>query len=231
MSSAVPKAATQTPTTTALELALTVLVKVVAESTVTAVSTAGPPAGLVPCVVNPLADTALTVPNARPAAEGEALPLGLGWRLGSGVRLGFGVRLAPPLPGTRQPLVPAWVIVTDLAVSGWPATAGPVPVTSTQEPAVTSRNAPDTVSVNVVLSLKVTATWPFCGFCTWAVDPVTAATVPKAPGRVPPCPGPREELGAWVPPEGVADEPPPQAARVTESAPATSTRPDRRAAG
>ena len=61
-------------------------------------------------------------------------------------------------------------------------------VTSTQSPTSTSADRAATSWVNFVVDVQLTATWPSCWLCTWAVEPLTAATLPAAPGSGPaPC--------------------------------------------
>jgi hypothetical protein len=83
----------------------------------------------------------------------------------------------------------AWLTATDAAVKllGAPGAGAAVggalealrtPMAVTQEPTATAELVTVLVWVNVVEALKVTATCPVAGSCTWMVLPVMAAASP-----------------------------------------------------
>lgn len=162
VSSAGPIAATHSPTASALDVALAVLVYVVDELIVTVVSADWPARGFVLCTVNPVALTAVTEPKERPpgAPGAPGAPLGRGRLLGRGALLGRPAPLPPPPPNAPavQPFEDDGVSETDRAVSVAGMLPPDVAVTATHDPTVTSASVAAVVFVNVVLPLKFTVT-------------------------------------------------------------------------
>src|SRR4051794_12322956 len=205
---ACPTAAMHSPTLNADDLAVTTLtylvVAVVVTVTVTPARAPGlalapglaPTRGALPCTTKPLADSEVTLPLAppKPPPNAPRLPLGRGraLKLGLVVKLPRGPPSPPPNPnpdpGSQLPLTGVLTVtvvaVTDRVADPLAAPpAGGWPITVTQLPTVTSRDAAATSSVIAVAEVKVTVTCPLVEFWTSRLEADTAAAVPMTPGK------------------------------------------------